>query len=102
MSWNTHNIRLSRTRLGPSGLPDQLYFFPGETNGTECKREFNQEILDDMDNHFDDISQIITGDEDVDDYFEMVMEHIGRNLPSSWQDGISLYLQLLEIAQNGR
>ena len=92
--WNTHLIRASRHDT-ISGRPDELFFLP-ELHGGEDG--LLHPILDD---EIKSIRENLTYDEEksiYQEYFEYVLDNTEFRLPNSFEEGLSLYKQLLEIA----
>lgn len=80
--WNTHRIRRSRQGEAAPRIPDELYF--------QCEEFLPANTL-----------QSLTGSPIMDDYFTFVMELKGLRKSERWEDCISLYFILKEIATNG-
>ena len=92
--WNTHLIRGSRHDT-ISGRPDELFFLP-ELHGGEDG--LLHPILDD---EIHSIRENLTYEEEqtiYQEYFEYVLENTDMQLPNNFEQGLSLYKQLLEIA----
>ncbi|XP_068710989.1 uncharacterized protein [Montipora foliosa] len=92
--WNTHLIRGSRYDT-ISGRPDELFFLP-ELHGGEDG--LLHPILDD---EIQSIRENLTYEEEqtiYQEYFEYVLENTDLQLPNNFEQGLSLYKQLLEIA----
>ena len=92
--WNTHLIRGSRYDT-ISGRPDELFFLP-ELHGGEDG--LLHPILDD---EIQSIRENLTYEEEqtiYQEYFEYVLENTDLQLPNNFEQGLSLYKQLREIA----
>lgn len=92
--WNTHLIRGSRHDT-ISGRPDELFFLP-ELHGGED--DLLHPVLDD---EIQSIRENLTYEEEntiYQEYFEYVLDNTELQLPNSFEEGLSLYKQLLEIA----
>lgn len=94
--WNSHYIRASR-HDSVSGRPDELYFLPechsGEVNliapVTEEQMESVQGMCADVE---------LTLEQE---YFAHVMENTNYEQPKDWDEGLTLYRILLQIAAEG-
>lgn len=78
-----------------SGRPDELFFLP-ELHGGED--DLLHPVLDD---EIQSIRENLTYEEEntiYQEYFEYVLDNTELQLPNSFEEGLSLYKQLLEIA----
>lgn len=82
--WNTHHI----TNVG---IPDILFL----TN-RNCGIQPEIAFLTDAENHCL-CETSITGDKDIDNYFQYVMEQLHVQLPSNKREALVLYQKLLEV-----
>ena len=92
--WNTHLIRGSRHDT-ISGRPDELFFLPELHGGVDG---LLHPILDD---EIQSMRENLTYEEEesfYQGYFEHVLENTELQLPHSIEEGVSLYKDLLEIA----
>lgn len=96
MQWNTHRIRPTRNYGTVAGIPDVLYYLPGNFGAAECKRAVANERIHEMEQH-------AIGDEEFDtleiykEYFNYVLDKEDLNLPAN---AFELYLKLIEFASS--
>eukprot|EP00794_Sanderia_malayensis_P001627 gene1627-1806_t len=95
--WNTHRIRRSRHNA-VAGRPDVLFFIP-ERHGGESNLliSITQAQVDYINEH------IVINEEENDytEYFEMIMNTYDLAKPNIWQEALSLYENLMDVAVNG-
>lgn len=89
--WNTHHVRKSAQCEG--GVPNIL-FYTRDTFGVEVLQadivQAQQLCVE---------TPSVTGDQDIDNYFQHVMDELQLRMPETKQQGLVLYQQLLAAAQ---
>ena len=95
--WNTHYIRRSRHET-IQGRPDSLFFLPEIRRGTgDLLLPVPDSAKQYVKNHL--ISQNETND--YQDYFSDITSTAPYSQPSSWQEALHLYEQLVHTALHG-
>ena len=92
--WNTHYIRKSRHGT-VSGRPNELFNLPEHYGVLNYIEPVPQEKYDHAANDY------LFQDEDDNihqEYFQYIMDANGLQSPSNWRDALTLYHQLLQIA----
>lgn len=89
--WNTHRVRKSSD--SPGGIPDVL-FYTNQCIGVTPVAEDIAEAQAACHHN-----QVVTGDQDIDDYFKYVMEESHLHEPSNRADASTLYDALCDAAR---
>ena len=88
--WNTHRIRKSRFQT-IHGRPNVLYEIPSRSRGQEClKLTISNEM-------FNQTAASVTEEQypkDYQEYFSYLMEVLERRQPGTWQEALSLFIEL--------
>ena len=88
--WNTHRIRKSRFQT-IHGRPNVLYEIPSRSGGQEGLKLI---ISNEM---FDQAAVSVTDEEypgDYQEYFSYLTDVLERRQPETWQEALSLFIQL--------
>ena len=93
--WNSHYIRRSR-RDTVAGRPDVLYFLTEYNDVEDHMKPLRAEQIQEMSGYCYDAQEI--EDNVYQEYFTFLMEHGGILMPTSWEDAIFVYQQLLSMA----
>lgn len=91
--WNTHYIRRSRHDT-VAGKPDELYFLPEKSNGTNQLHEVSQDKIEEA--KLKCTCSPITND--YQEYFSHVLSLRGMKKPTHWKEALQLYSFLMENA----
>lgn len=101
--WNTHRIRANRQHSQLTGIPDVMYFTPETVlpDARDCKFPADpQTVL--AARQFCTVPDSISGNLDLEEYLSGAMQRFNLNYPTTWREGIALYLELKDICLNGR
>ena len=92
--WNTHRIRKSRHNC-VAGRPDSIFYLPENYGGTDMKMFVSERDIEDTG------SNIIVNEEENEysEYFEYVRNELSLELPNNWEDALSIYEKILDIAR---
>lgn len=91
--WNTHYIRRSRHDTLP-GRPDELYYLPENVNAENHVHTVEEDKYQDMLNYCRDYHEESLHQ----DYFTSIFTLSGFQQPNTWNDALTLYRDLLDIA----
>ena len=95
--WNTHRIRKSRHNT-VAGRPDSLYFLPtlhgGENN---LKKEISKREQIYISTNIVQIDE----SNDYQEYFDYVRNQLSFEAPDDWESALSLFKELVQIADHG-
>ena len=91
--WNSHYIRRSRHDTLP-GAPEVLYYLPELSGGSDYKVNVPLEKMNEMEAEYE-LEECIN---DHQEYFHYVMETRGLQFPSSADEALLLFQNLLEAA----
>ena len=94
--WNTHRIRKSRHNC-VAGRPDSIFYIPENYGGTDMKIVVAERDI------VDTLEDIVENEEENEytEYFDYVMTGLSLELPTQWEDALSIYQRLLNIARLG-
>lgn len=94
--WNQHQIASSKfgNSTGPRGKPDCMYFLPHLYNTEDFKEDIDLHELEE----FNDNSTMCSADfsEEFDEFALIVMNVLGLSLPQDVNEGLDLYLRLIQ------
>ena len=92
--WNSHRIRKSRFQT-LAGRPDSLFFLPEKYGGTcNLKMSVDPNDIKYVSHHV----VVKTSVSEYQEYFEYAQEELSENQPSTWQEVLSLYKTLMQVA----
>ncbi|CAB4001850.1 Hypothetical predicted protein, partial [Paramuricea clavata] len=92
--WNTHYIRRSRHDTLP-GRPDELYFLPENENAVNHAHTIEEDKYHDMLNYCHEYHKESLYYE----YFTHVFTLGGFESPNTWNDALTLYREILGVAE---
>eukprot|EP00794_Sanderia_malayensis_P005843 gene5843-6541_t len=90
--WNTHYIRKSRFDT-LQGQPDTMFFLPERSGHSDQLVEVPHDEIEALEQHVVRISQD-NNDNEYYNYFRYIIELEGLSHPTSWKEGLELYLKL--------
>lgn len=96
-NWNTHRIRYSRDGTIP-GVPDVLHFLPERSGKRDCKVELSQEMIAQVEEYSNNMSNIPNNIDEYEEYFNYVIENENLFLPTNVNEAFGLYQSLLNFA----
>ena len=87
--WNTHTVRQSAE--GPGGIPDSLFYLPNY----QCGTTINEESIA-LAKEYCCFDTTTTGDENLDEFFDRVIEQFQLAQPTDRQSATDLFMQLID------
>lgn len=96
-SWNEHVIRASNMAECPSGIPDEMFFLPENSGGTDMLRVLSPAKVS-WAKSLCRRPASLSGDTDFDAYAGYVMNSQGYSRPSTWQEALKLYFDIVRVA----
>ena len=100
-SWNTHCISKSSGCSSPGGIPDELYFLPENSNAVDHGKAVDLGQLAGC-HEFAAAPRTVTGHAEFEEYFGTICTQLGLERQSMWPQCVHLYLNLRDVARNGR
>ena len=97
IQWNTHRIRQTRNHGTVSGVPDVMYYLPGQFGAVECKRIVRIQQIEEMEQHVHCNLESETS-ENFREYFNYVLENNDFHLPTNAAEAFELFQKLVELA----
>ena len=92
--WNTHRIRKSRHNC-VAGRPDSIFYIPENYGGIETKLAVENREIDIASENINDNEE----ENEYKEYFDYVIAGLTLEMPTNWEEALSIYQRILNIAK---